>query len=75
MDKLYKYPCMDGNIYICRPDSCLICKNNDSILWDYTNGPYFVSCALHMEPIHDPIEKRLKCRYFKLDEDFEEVKP
>lgn len=73
MDKLYKYPCMDGNIYICKPDSCLICKNVSSVLWDYTHGPYHIICSLEKEPVHDPIEMRSKCKYFKLDDMYDEV--
>lgn len=41
-----KFKCDNGNVYICKDRTCLVCANCTDIFWDYTNGPYMVICKI-----------------------------
>ena len=71
MQKLYAFQCSNGKKYWCKPDSCLICKHMTDIFWDYTNGPYARACDIEGTIRHDPIENRLICKDFILDDNRE----
>lgn len=56
-----------NKVYLARERSCLFCKYCDDIIWDYTNGPYLVSCEKYKD-----IETGLKgkCKYFRKGADY-----
>ena len=55
-----EFKCENGWTYLCPDKSCLFCGHCDCILWDYTNGPYMVFCA-----VGDPDEgAEGKCEFF-----------
>ena len=49
-----EFKCKDGFIQgptVIAPDTCcLFCKHCDDIFWDYTNGPYLLSCEIFCIP-------------------------
>lgn len=56
-----------GKKYVVRKKSCLLCKYCVDIVWDYTNGPYMVSCEKRKDT-----EKGFsgKCRYYRKGVDY-----
>lgn len=70
MDKKndYVFEAITGQIYGCKPPSCLICEHCTDIYTDYTNGPYMIICALHYEN-----EIEAGCKHFQLDSEAETI--
>ena len=39
-----------GASWRCPPKACMFCDHCTDVWWDYTNGPYMVSCDLKLDP-------------------------
>lgn len=59
-----EFRCANGKTYGAHEKSCLFCKHNTDIFYDYTHGPYMFICD-----IDGDIEKSFKgkCKKFESD--------
>lgn len=53
-ENIREYHCVDPigpGVTVRAPEKCcLFCKHCDDIWWDYTNGPYMLSCEIFYVP-------------------------